>query len=119
MDTEDSKEGRKADDASRVAKKADTDFPRSLLTEFDDLVRNEKILTDGQAEKEFLKFVRKSELNRRSWEQSELERHRLSLGLAKTNHERLGLETKLAQARTMVDNEAHARKRAEAERDRL
>ena len=98
---------------------SDSDFPRSLLTEFDDLLRNEKILTDGQAEEEFLQFVRNSDLNRRSWERSELECQRLSLELAKSNHEKLGLETKLAQARTLVDNEAHARKRAEAERDRL
>ena len=98
---------------------SDSDFPRSLLTEFDDLLRNEKILTDGQAEEEFLQFVRNSDLNRRTWERSELECQRLSLELAKSNHEKLGLETKLAQARTLVDNEAHARKRAEAERDRL
>ena len=97
----------------------DSEYPFSLLTEFDDLMRNEKILTDGQAEREFLKFVKNSELNRRRWEQSQLECQRLDLELAKATHEILGLETKLQQARTMVDNEATARKRAEAERDRL
>ena len=97
----------------------DSEYPFSLLTEFDDLMRNEKILTDGQAEREFLKFVKNSEANRRRWEQSQLECQRLDLELAKATHEILGLETKLQQARTMVDNEATARKRAEAERDRL
>ena len=95
------------------------DYPISLLTEFDDLMRNEKILSDGQAEKEFLKFLKNSELNRKRWEQSELQCQRLDLELAKATHEILGLETKLQQARTMVDNESTARKRAEAERDRL
>lgn len=97
----------------------DSEYPLSLLTEFDDLMRNEKILTDGQAEKEFHKFVKNSESNRRRWEQSELECQRLNLELAKAHHEILGLETKLQQARSMVDNEATMRKRAEAERDRL
>jgi len=97
----------------------DSKYTFSLLTEFDDLMRNEKILSDGQAEKEFLKFVKNSELNRRRWEQRELECQRLDLELAKATHEILGLETKLQQARSMVDNEATARKRAEAERDRL
>ena len=97
----------------------DSEYPCSLLTEFDDLMRNGKILTDGQAEKEFLKFVKSSESNRRRWEQSELECQRLDLELSKAQHEILGLETKLQQARSMVDNETSLRKRAEAERDRL
>jgi len=90
----------------------------SLLTEFDDLVRNEKIIHEG-AEEEFLKFVKNSEINRTKWENSELECQRLSIELTRASHEITGLETKLQQARMMFDNETQARKRAEAERDRL
>ena len=90
----------------------------SLLTEFDDLVRNEKILHEG-AEEHFLRFVKNSESNRTKWENSEHECQRLSIELTKASHEITGLEAKLQQARMMFDNETQSRKRAEAERDRL
>jgi len=90
----------------------------SILTEFDDLVRNEKVLNEG-SEKQFLKFVNNCELNRRRWEQSEHECQRLSIELTKASHEITGLETKLHQARIMFDKESQARKLAESQRDRL
>jgi len=90
----------------------------SILTEFDDLVRNEKVLNEG-SERQFLKFVNNCELNRRRWEQSEHECQRLSIELTKASHEITGLETKLHHARIMFDKESQARKLAESERDRL
>ena len=61
----------------------------SILTEFDDLVRNEKVLNEG-SERQFLKFVNNCELNRRRWEQSEHECQRLSIELTKASHEITG-----------------------------
>ena len=90
----------------------------SLLTEFDELVRNEKILNEG-AEKEFLKFVKSSQSKNSHQEVAEQECQRLSLQLSEASHEIVGLEMKLKQARDLLDNETQARKRAEGERDKL
>ena len=90
----------------------------SLLTEFDDLMRNEKVLTEG-SEKEFLRFVKNTEFNRKRWETSEIEVQRLQIELSQAAHEISGLEAKLQQARTLFNDEHQARRRAEAERDKL
>merc|ERR1719342_1094144 len=75
----------------------------SLLAQYDDLTRNSNALTEG-VEKEFLTFVRSSQL----------------LVSSITNmKENTGLKLKLEQARALVDNESKARKKAEQERDRL
>jgi len=90
----------------------------SVLATYDDLIRNNKVLTAGSEEK-FLEYVVSSEISRRRWEHAELECLRLSIELKKSSQDVENLENKLIHARGMLDSEVHLRKKAEAERDKL
>lgn len=90
----------------------------SLLTQYDDLTRNSNALTEGE-EKEFLTFVRSSQLLVSSITNTREEVQRRDLELETLMKENTGLKLKLEQARALVDNESKARKKAEQERDRL
>jgi len=90
----------------------------SLLTQYDDLIRNSNALNTGE-EEEFLTFVRSSVRLVRSMSNSEGNVQRLDLELEKLMKENTGLRLKLEQARALVDNESKARKKAEQERARL
>jgi hypothetical protein len=90
----------------------------SLVLQFDELSRNSNVLQTSDDE-QFLRFVLNAGLNRRRWENAELECQRLGIELTKAAQEIGGLEHKLSHARTMLDNELLLRKKAEGERDRL
>lgn len=90
----------------------------SLLTQYDDLIRNSNALNEGE-EKEFLSFVRSSQQLVTSISNSREDLQRRDLELEKLVKENTGLKLKLEQARALVDNESKARKKAEQERDRL
>jgi len=93
-------------------------MPTSVVAIFDELVRNAAILTEG-SEEEFLTYAKNSEVSRQRWEHAELECQRLSIELTKCSHDITSLERKLKDARLMLDNELHLRKKAEAERDKM
>jgi len=90
----------------------------SLVAMFDQIIRNSQILQQ-QSDDPFLRFVRNAGQNRKRWEHAELECQRLVIELTKADKEINGLEQKLSIARTMLENELSARKKAESERDRL
>jgi len=94
------------------------DMEISVLASYDDLIRNNKVLTAGSEEK-FLEYVVSSEISRRRWEHAELECLRLSIELKKSSQDVENLENKLIHARGMLDSEVHLRKKAEAEMDKL
>jgi len=90
----------------------------SVVSAYDDLIRNTTVLTAGCEEK-FLRFVDASEVSRQKWEQAELECQRLNLELAKCSQGIFTLEQKLQHARLMLDTEWKLRKKAESQRDKL
>jgi len=90
----------------------------SLTAAFDELTRNSAILSRG-IEKEFLRFVENCGDCRLRWENAELECQRLNIELTRSVQEIQVLETKLRQARTLLDAEQSSRKKAESERDKV
>jgi len=90
----------------------------SLVVMFDQLSQNSRILQQ-QSDDPFLRFVMNAGQNRKRWEHAELECQRLMIELTKADKEINGLEHRLSQARSMLNNELSARKKAECERDRL
>jgi len=86
----------------------------SLVVQFDELHRNSTVLKNS-SEDEFYRFVLNAEVNRRRWENAEIECQRLSIELTKASQEKTCLEEKLNLARSMLDNESYARKKAEVE----
>jgi len=98
---------------------AETESHLSLTAQFDQLVRIRNVLTGGEAEERFLEFTLDTQKNRRRWENSELECHRLNIELTKSAQEVSLLEFKLEQAREMLQKEIELRKKAEQDRDRL
>lgn len=90
----------------------------SLLVKFDELCRNSQILFEASEEK-FLEFVGDAMVWRKRWENAELECQRLSIELTKEAQSVSTLESRLNQARVMLDREIVTRKRAENERDQL
>ena len=62
----------------------------SLLMMFDDLIRNEKVLTSGDGDEKFLQFATNQELCRRRWEAAESETQRLAIELQKSEQVRRG-----------------------------
>jgi len=87
----------------------------SLLVMFDELVRNEKVLTEG-CESKFLHFANNQGLCRKRWEAAEIEVQRLSIELQKSEQE---VRRNLVAARQLHSTETDLRKRAEYERDLL
>jgi len=97
---------------------SEKDETQSLVIDFDSLVRNSSVLQEGE-EHQFLEYVKNSERSRQRWELAELECQRLSIELTKSSQEVTNLMSKLEHARSLLDKEAHMRKKAENERDRL
>jgi len=91
----------------------------SLVTMFDDLTRNSKVLMEGAAEKCFLNFASSQELCRRKWESAQIEVLKLKEEILKCEGNLKKLEMQLGQARDLLANETTYRKRAETERDTL
>jgi len=90
----------------------------TLVDMFDDLVRNSKVLQDS-CEEQFIRYLQSSELNRKRWENAEVECQRLNIEMNKAFQDKQSLELKLENARSLLDSEVKVRKRAEAERDKL
>lgn len=110
-----------ADKRPRLMSAAEANEPEtvSLLMMFDDLIRNEKVLTAGDGDEKFLQFATNQELCRRRWEAAESEAQRLAIELQKSEQEVRKLEMKLNQARDLLSSETSLRKKAEVERDTL
>ena len=75
-----------ADKRPRLMSAAEANEPEtvSLLMMFDDLIRNEKVLTAGDGDEKFLQFATNQELCRRRWEAAESEAQRLAIELQKS-----------------------------------
>ena len=71
----------------------------SLTSQFDELVKNRKILTSGQTEKKFLTFSINAEKNRQKWGIAEVECQILIIELEKSLEEISSMKCKLKQAR--------------------
>jgi len=110
-----------ADKRARIMTPAEAREPEtvSLLMMFDDLCRNEKILSAGTGEEQFLQFASNQDLCRKRWEAAETETQRLAIELQKSEQEVRKLEMKLSQARELLSVETNLRKKAESERDGL
>jgi len=91
----------------------------SLILMFDDLIRNEKVLSSGAAEERFLQFASNQDLCRKRWEAAEVELQRLQIELQSSDQEVKKLEMKLAQARELLQSESDLKKKAEQEREVL
>jgi len=96
----------------------DSTVSTSLLAKFDELSRNSRVLLEASEER-FLEFVQDVTVWRKRWENAELECQRLSIELTKEAQCVLNMESKLNQARGMLEREIGTRKRAENERDQL
>jgi len=110
-----------ADKKPRLMSASEASDPEtvSLLMMFDDLIRNEKVLTSGDGDEKFLQFATNQELCRRRWEAAESETQRLAIELQKSEQEVRKLEMKLNQARDLLASETSLRKKAENDRDAM
>jgi hypothetical protein len=84
----------------------------SIVTAFDDLMRNSDVFKDG-AEQQFLLFVKNAKDWRKKWSYAETERHRLSVALNDREKELSGKDVQIKQAREMVNEERRKCQRAE------
>jgi len=91
----------------------------SLVAQFDQLVRNRRVLTASEGEEKFLAFVKGADTTRQRWEAAETQCEKLADQLVKSNQEVSMLEGRLDQARGMLQTEVEGRRRAEMERDLL
>ena len=91
----------------------------SLVAQFDQLVRNRRVLTASEGEEKFLAFVKGADTTRQRWEAAEAQCEKLADQLVKSNQEVSMLEGRLDQARGMLQTEVEGRRRAEMERDLL
>merc|ERR1719376_787774 len=91
----------------------------SLLMMFDDLVRNQKVLAEGDSDSRFLQFSTNQEHCRRRWAAAEREVIRLQLELQGSEQEVRKLEMKLSQARELHASKEKRRKKAESESSAL
>lgn len=96
----------------------DSVLPASIVATFDELNRNNRVLLQANEDK-FLEFVKNAEVWRKRWENAELECQRLSIELTKEAQSVSNLESKLNQAREMLDKEISIRKRTEMEKETL
>ena len=102
-----------------IGKNVEGEESLSLVAQFDQLVRNRAVLTAAEGEEKFLAFVKGADGSRQKWEAAEIECEKLTEKLSKSTQEVFMLESRLEQARGMLQTEVQGRRRAESERDLL
>ena len=80
----------------------------SLVAQFDQLVRNRRVLTASDGEEKFLAFVKGADTTRQRWEATEAQCEKLADQLVKSNQEVSMLEGRLDQARGMLQTEVES-----------
>nr|AUG84413.1 RacGAP [Platynereis dumerilii] len=94
------------------------DYQLTLVAEYDDIVRNNAILTAG-IETEFLRFLQSQETCRKRWLESEDGAKEMRNRLKNLENENATLTTRLRHARSTIDNEIKKRMKAEQDKESL